>query len=259
MATKLKTLNWAKPEVKKFTQMILDGDRRGRLSVHQIFQSVCERSLELTTGREPTIQVAGADCKLIDEIAFAYQQAVLAEKRFTDILGIAYMELANHGYKKQLAQFFTPANVAKMMATISVGNDFGPRKDGRLHTAIDPASGSGVMMLSLAQHIFEIAGQEGLENYSFHCVDLDLSCALMSATQFAMNLSCYDLQVGELVVIRGDSLFPANCWELIVHAVHPKVKSAPIYSDDYREAVRHLSQERRESLFEDSQLAGVRG
>ncbi len=94
MSTQLKTMKWAKPEVKRFAQLILEGDRRGRFSTHQLFQAVCERSLELTTGRVPTSPVSGEDRAFIDEAAFAYQQAVLSERRFEDLLGCCYMELA---------------------------------------------------------------------------------------------------------------------------------------------------------------------
>lgn len=254
---KLKMLNWAKPEVKHLAQLILEGGRRGRLSPSQILESLCEKALERTSGRIPNNPAPLSERDYIDEVFFAYFKCVLAEERFMDVMGQVYMEVASHGHKKYLGQYFTAGPIARMMSAMTLGDDLSKRKDGRLRTTIDPAAGSGVMMLSSARHIFDTAGAEALKNFSFTCVDLDKVCALMSAAQFTTNLAAYDLQCGELVIVHGNSLWPDECWNLILHATCPGVRSSPIYHQGYKDAIQRLANESSVSLFDEEQFANA--
>jgi len=135
-----------------------------------------------TTGRMSVSQSPIEVRDHVDDICFAYQQAVLACTSFDDILGVIYMELGHQGHRQHLGQFFTPPNIAKLNASMLIGNQFEPRSDGQLHTVIDPAAGSGVMLLAAADYIVEQAGAQKLKEWSFTFVDLDLTCSLISAT-----------------------------------------------------------------------------
>lgn len=147
--------------------------------------------------------------------------AALVERHpFDDVLGPVYMELASHGNRAQFAQFFTPMPVALMMAKMSLGSP--ARKDGGdLIRVIDPACGSGVMMLAAAQEVFYGQGADALLRYSLTGVDLDRTCAKMMATQFMANCSIHDVKIGEVVVYHGNSLFPDQMMNLLVHATAP--------------------------------------
>ncbi len=66
----------------------------------------------------------------------AYAQALADNEPFTDILGVAYMELAGKWKQSGLGQFFTPQNVAVMLASM-VGATRVNRD--RLTRVMDPA------------------------------------------------------------------------------------------------------------------------
>lgn len=159
------------------------------------------------------------------KIIRCYVEAVSTNEPFTDILGPVYMELASHGSKQQLGQFFTPQPVAYMMAQMQMP-EIGPNPAGGLWTVQDPACGSGVMLLSFAQSILKDQGPDALLNYGFFGVDLDMTCAKMCATQFVANMLLHDLLIGEVEVLRGDSL-RQDGFTTMYHMRLPVRKAAP--------------------------------
>lgn len=160
----------------------------------------------------------------IKEAIEAYAEAGATGEPFEDILGPTYMALASNGKKSGLGQFFTPFPIASLMAQM-VAHDTPALPADRLITACDPCSGSGVMMLALCNHICT-GGASELRRWSVTCCDLDAICAQMSAVQLMANCILHQVELGEIVVFRGNSLKPWDSMEVIVHASAPGL-SAP--------------------------------
>lgn len=167
----------------------------------------------------------------IAEAIDAYADIVAAQPPFMDVLGPLYMELGSRGARAQLGQYFTPWPIAEMMATISAGRPM-PESNGLIR-ACDPASGSGVMMLAFASEILTSHGPEGLLRLSVTGCDLDPYCARMFAVQAVANCNVHNVQLGESVVYRGNSLGPWEDLDVIIHATAPSVvKEPPAFSPD---------------------------
>ncbi len=56
----------------------------------------------------------------IEEAIHAYGAIVHRQAPFQDVLGPLYMEMASHGAKQHLAQFFTPWSIARMLAMVNM-------------------------------------------------------------------------------------------------------------------------------------------
>lgn len=139
-----------------------------------------ERYLEYAKrlGREGWEEAAKIFAILLDH--FTYGQ------NFEDILGPAYMNLAGMGAKSFLGQFFTPWNVALMMAEMTMGER--PDKDPAEPIKIyDPACGSGVMLLAGKGVAARRHGREALRRYRFHGTDIDPICVNMCRIQMKMT------------------------------------------------------------------------
>jgi hypothetical protein len=102
----------------------------------------------------------------------------------SDILGELYMQWnMNNKYK---GQFFTPQNVASMMALITAP------KGGKI---IDPCCGSGVMLVESIKTM----KHEELDKAAFYGQDIDLLCVKMTA----LNLCFFNVNG---YVIKGNTL-----------------------------------------------------
>ena len=150
----------------------------------------------------------------------AYAEAVVTGEPFEDLLGPVYMDMASNGKKSGLGQFFSPWPIASFMAQI-VAHDDPSQPEDRLLTACDPCSGSGVMMLALCNQIFRTGGASALRRWSVTCCDLDSICAQMSAVQLMANCILHQVELGEIIVLRGNSLKPWEAMDVIVHASAP--------------------------------------
>lgn len=155
----------------------------------------------------------------------AYADIVATQPPFMDVLGPLYMELASRGGRAQLGQYFTPWSIAEMMAKISVGRPM--PEDHGLVRSCDPACGSGVMMLAFASEILSTQGPEGLLRLSVTGCDLDAYCARMFAIQAIASCNIHNVQLGECLVYRGNSLGPWDDLEVIIHATAPNVLKEP--------------------------------
>lgn len=151
----------------------------------------------------------------------AYSQLVAQSYPFDDILGPVYMDLASHGSRQQLGQFFTPYPIAEMMSQFTIGTELPEGPD--LVRVCDPACGSGVMLLAFLRTALDTFGPEALRRISVMCVDLDMYCANMTATQLLANCNIHRLQVGEIVVLRGNSLTPLEGMHTVLHATAPGI------------------------------------
>lgn len=165
----------------------------------------------------------------------AYAQALAKNEPFTDILGPAYMELGSKWKQTSLGQFFTPQNIAVMMASMCGNATVVP---GGLTRVLDPACGSGCMLLSYMTVIHQMGRAGELSEFMFVGVDIDPVCADMTAVQVIANCNMHQLEVGELIVVRGDSLQPWQAWQKVVHAT---AKGRDVTADPnapaFREAV----------------------
>ncbi|WP_046483557.1 N-6 DNA methylase [Pseudomonas veronii] len=148
-----------------------------------------------------------------------YDGLVAKEEPFKDILGAVYAELSSKGGKQLLGQFFTPWNIAVMMA------NFDPepvtKAQGR-KVLSDPACGSGVMLLARANQIIEKHGAEELYRWTFYGCDLDGICARMTAIQLAANCAVHRVEIGEILIVQGNTLASAEKKQVILHASSPK-------------------------------------
>lgn len=130
------------------------------------------------------------------------------------------MNLASHGSRDMLGQYFTPSHIATMMAKMSMMDTRPGRHNGKLWRALDPTCGSGVMMLCAAQHVFTTLGRGELKNWSFTGVDLDAVCARMFAVQFFANVAIHGIEIGEVLCLQGNALATSDEWRTVLHMTH---------------------------------------
>lgn len=111
---------------------------------------------------------------------------VYPKETYQDIIGSAYMELS--GSDKQFGQFFTPWNVARMMAEMVIGT---PNLDQYTAqhpmTICDPACGSGIMLLAAAAVLPRTCIDQG--RVAFYGMDIDETCVRMAR----LNIGLYGL------------------------------------------------------------------
>ena len=171
-----------------------------------------------------------------------YVDVVQRDEPFADVLGPLYMEMASRGGRQQLGQFFTGAGIADMMASMTFA-DTPPTDDGDLFRACDPCCGSGVMMLAVAKHALQRWGKDGLQRLSLTGCDLDPYCSRMMAVQLIANCNLHDLQLGEVLVLCGNSLHPWQNMETIVHATSPSLPAPlPAQAPERLAALAHAAQ-----------------
>ena len=141
----------------------------------------------------------------IGQLARGYG-ALVAEHPWTDLLGAVYMELSSRSQQRWLGQFFTPPPVAVCMAELQLADlDARLAEHDTLIWVLEPAAGSGVMLLSLCQVVHKRHGRLALSRLSLTAVDLDPLCAAMTATQLLANAVLHG-PLGELQVYHGNSL-----------------------------------------------------
>lgn len=163
----------------------------------------------------------------ISKAISVYDAALAAEEPFLDLLGPLYQELSSRGGKQQLGQFFTPWALAKLMSHLTIPPDPVKEAGDQLIATCDPTCGSGVLMLAAASAVLEKGGAAALRNWSFYGCDIDPICVRMMAIQFIANCASHRLEVGELIVFRGDSLNLRAKKELIAHASAPGIAVIP--------------------------------
>ena len=162
----------------------------------------------------------------IDEAVSEYGNLVTALPPFSDILGPVYMEMRGKGSKQILGQFFTPWTVASMMSRMTAG-ERPAAQEGRLIRICDPACGSGVMMLAFLNTVLSDWGPEYMRRISVTGCDLDAYCARMMAVQVLANCTQHGLTLGEVVVLRGNSLAPWDNMDTILYASAPEIEIIP--------------------------------
>lgn len=197
--------NQEKELVKLFEQLA------HRHEVWRVFSDFCEMAAIAWSNRVDPTHYEKREARYL-EIVKAYNRAevelfpqilshlVMAlEDDMTDVLGRVFHALELHN--KYTGQYFTPDAICQMMAAMTVGDgaDIRERIARRgFVTAIEPAVGSGAMVIALAK-----AMKDADINYQQHlhvtAVDKDPKCAHMAYVQFSL------LHI-PAIVIHGDSL-----------------------------------------------------
>lgn len=148
-----------------------------------------------------------------------YAEAVIRHP-FGDVLGMVYQVLSSHGHRGALGQFFTPASVSRLIAEVlmpapTVADD--EERPDRLMRACEPACGSGAMVLAFMEAQLAARGRAALRRWSITGIDLDPLCSRMGAAQTLANLFTQRLELGELVIYRGNALGPREGLSVVIH------------------------------------------
>ncbi len=136
-----------------------------------------------------------------DELAkFPEMLALLTlalDEEMDDVLGRTFHDLELHN--KWSGQFFTPYHLCRMMAKMTLADNVEARIEERgFVSAMEPAAGSGAMVIALAQEMRD-AGINYQRHLHITAVDVDPKCVHMAYLQFAL------LHI-PAIIIHGNSL-----------------------------------------------------
>lgn len=148
--------------------------------------------------------------------AAAVYADLVARFPFVDLLGHVYQSIGSRGHRGALGQFFTPPSVSALIGSMLAGGS-DRQADGRLLRACEPACGSGALLLAFMQTQIDGRGPSALRNWSISAIDLDVLCARMCAAQVLANLLLQRVELGELVVYRGNALGPRSGLSVVIH------------------------------------------
>lgn len=148
--------------------------------------------------------------------AAAVYADLVARFPFVDVLGHVYQSIGSRGHRGALGQFFTPPSVSALIGSMLAGGADLPA-DGRLLRACEPACGSGALLLAFMQAQMDARGPSALRSWSISAIDLDVLCARMCAAQVLANLLLQRIELGELVVYRGNALGPRSGLSVVIH------------------------------------------
>jgi hypothetical protein len=140
--------------------------------------------------------------QMLAEIVLAFEQ-----EGFADVLGSMYMDLNLGNHWK--GQFFTPYEVALMMAKMSGDNPAEEIKQNGFSSVSDSSCGSGVMLIAAAQNYFDNKVNYQ-QNVLFVGQDVDSVVALMAFIQMSLLGMPGYVIIGNSFTqpLVGDALFP---------------------------------------------------
>ena len=95
-------------------------------------------------------------------------------------------------------------------------------KEQGLKVLADPACGSGVLLLAKANQILENHGPDELCRWKFYGCDLDAICARVTAIQLAANCAVHRVEIGEILIVQGNTLAKTESKQMILHASSPQ-------------------------------------
>lgn len=198
------------PTVKAFLTWLDTSPHLQHLSWYSRFRAVIELWFAAATRNDPAYleRVKELSPDAIREGAcdhFARMQMAMIEEP-QDLLGEAYQAYSVRD-TRNLAQYFTPDSVAKCIAEVQLADadeDLWRQPEGcRL---LEPACGSGVLMLHTLEVIRKRLGQWALNRTQAVLCDIDPVCARMAALQ----MFWFPDRIGSVVVMQGDSLTQAQ-------------------------------------------------
>ncbi|HHB9316538.1 TPA: N-6 DNA methylase [Enterococcus faecalis] len=171
------------------------------------------------------------------------------EKTTTDILGELYMtlEIAN----KDAGQFFTPYNVARLMAEMNFSENDEQLKHGKPVVFYEPCIGGGVTLISLA-NVMREKGYNYQRNLRALCGDIDGNVLSMAYVQ------CSLLGIDAIFERRNAlSTEPAtDIWFTPFYALNrAKEKETQNTLEILKEAMEHLKNKTSSSFVEPEQLS----
>ena len=144
--------------------------------------------------------IGGYKREEIEKLSQGFVHLTLAlEDGISDVLGRTFHDLELHN--KWVGQFFTPYHLARVMARMTIADteDLTAKIAARgFVTAQEPAVGSGVMVIALAQEMRD-AGINYQEHLHVTAIDVDVKCVHMAYAQFAL------LHI-PAVIIHGNTL-----------------------------------------------------
>lgn len=170
----------------------------GRHNHWQVFSDFCEMGAitfsnavdfaQREKREERYLQIVkGYNREELDKFAQGLAHLTMAlEVGFCDVLGRTFHDLELHN--KWAGQFFTPYDVSRMMAKMTVGDaeDIKARIAKRgFVTAQEPAVGSGSMVIALAEAMRD-AGINYQQHLHVTAIDVDVKCVHMAYLQFAL-------------------------------------------------------------------------
>lgn len=152
----------------------------------------------------------------LDRFADLFAEMVnnLEKNPFQDFLGSMYMELGLGN--DHAGQFFTPYNVCRAMAEITVPKDFPQFERSGYITINDPACGAGATLIAAAQVLHE-RGINYQQRVAFIAQDIDQTVALMCYVQMSLIGCSGYVRIGNTLTdpTTGHPLYgdgTANCW-----------------------------------------------
>lgn len=201
------------PTIKAVSEMLLDVHHRTHNWMSTIFADWLTAVVSsLKRDKDAYKRISGKyDNKCMEIFSSAFGELIKRglNKDYSDILGPIYINLAGYD-KSRMGQYFTPMNVALFMAEATIGDAALP--EDRLLKVIEPACGSGAMILAACSVIKSHHGEDALDRVHFTLNDLDMGCSMMAAIQM------FIYGVPNWVVTRGNALMPLNAWEVIMGA-----------------------------------------
>ena len=153
---------------------------------------------------------------------------------FADILGMVYQSLASNYGTKALGQYFTPEPLANMMAKMTYNQQIFENQHAVRFS--EPASGSGIMVLSFMKTVFEDS-PDYMKKLSVTVVDLDVTCVKMSVLQVLANNLIHQLNLGEIKAFQGNSLGDPAKLNSFYHASTPEFDA--LMEKQRKREVRH--------------------
>ena len=179
------------------------------VTVFSDFACMAACAYAVQTREEEYLQVAGRYSREeLNEFAKAMGCMVLEmeSKPFTDLLGVYYCEVQSKFTRDVGGEFYTPQEVGKVMAKISV-NAPAAIEVGKPITMNDPASGSGGLILSVAE---EFAAAGAVDLIRATCQDISKTACDMAY----INTTLWGIPAR---IIWGDTLrgTTRNQWENI--------------------------------------------
>jgi len=187
------------PETEKLFKLLEEAAHRSKVSRGVVFEDFLEMAIcALSGGRmeERYLEVIAKHTKGkqgkrgVDSLAECFGRSVAAMEdqpgeEIIDILGDLFQGCISYGENQQ---YFTPMPISRMMAKMTLG-DFEPPTD-RIPTVCDPCSGSGRMLLAVA---------EESRRFEFVGIDIDLRCTRMTAINLGIrNLYGYAVHANSL-------------------------------------------------------------